>query len=1116
MLTITKRSRFQQACILTALIAVGCCLPLNAQQYYGALTGTVTDPAGAPVVGAAVSVVNLAQGNRITVQTSQDGIYRFPNLMPGTYRLETEMRGFKKLVREPLLVESERTLTADLRLEIGDLAQTVEVTDTPSIIETERPQTTQTFEGRLVLQVPLDVNARSDMRTIVSSLPGAYYGFSGRMMINGARTSQVSWDNDGLANRSPWAGNMQQESSLNVDSLQAIKFTLVNAGAESRAPARVSALTKSGTNVFHGSIFLDTMHSIFNANDHNAPAGAKKPFARTNYEGYSVDGPVYLPRIYDGRNRTFFLHSLTLNQSPWRQAGFVTSPNSQLRSGDFSNFRDPEGQIIPILDPLTGEQFPGNRIPASRLYSGSRAFIDKIFPLPNLDRYQDNLYLPVLSETDGKSVRMDLRIDQVINPKNNFFVRYSRLWNPEGAAYRDFGVGKNASLFTIDSFVVTDSHIFTPTLVNEFRFGRSGVGNRQYIDLKASEMVNLLGLRGIPPVLVSEERRNIPDLHVTGLQYITPWAGDGTNENHLWEIFDNVSWIRNRHTVSFGTNFRKDVVGSRTYDRPGTFTFDGTFSNYGLADFLLGIPSYAVKPYPRAALGPDVKSGWYMGWWVQDDFKLSPRMTLNFGLRWDVNFPGKADGDLYYNFDPVTGALVLPNQKAIDSIIPIFPKTIKTVTASAAGYPSRLRKTDWNNLAPRFGLAWRPWGERTVVRAAYGIYINEVSLSPLIQLSWSSPWGGSESFTNRLLNNRPIWQWPDAFPSTEPGESSFGGTYSAGGFIANLKNPYTQQWNLTIERQIADIAVRIQYVGVKSNQLLWLRGGWGDYNTPPPSTIPFTESRRPYPQYGQINYLENGGNQIYHGLNIAAERRLRQGVTFNSQFTWSRNFTDTYDGPGDLPDLRYDFGLGNPVWNRRGMRGNQPENPKFKWTTLFYAELPIGKGKLVGRTMNPVLNQVLGGWAVSGNLNIETGWWFSPYYWGGTDPSATNFRMGSPDVVGPINFKNTDLKPGDLFINPSAFTLPPDNIGRFGNAGLTFLQEPTWWVFDMGLHKSFPIRERLRFELNARMQDAFNHGYYWHRSMTYNMDVNDPANFGRFQGWVSGSRVISFVGRLAW
>jgi hypothetical protein len=153
---------------------------------------------------------------------------------------------------------------------------------------------------------------------------------------------------------------------------------------------------------------------------------------------------------------------------------------------------------------------------------------------------------------------------------------------------------------------------------------------------------------------------------------------------------------------------------------------------------------------------------------------------------------------------------------------------------------------------------------------------------------------------------------------------------------------------------------------------------------------------------------------------------------------------------------------------------------------------------------------------VSGNLDIETGWWASPLYWGGSDPAGTNFRVGSPDVVGPLNFKNTDLHPGDLFLNPDAFAMPGENIGRYGNSGYTFLQEPTWWTFDMSVRKEFPIHERMRFGLDVRMQNAFNHGYYWHRSFTYNLDFSDPANFGRFQGSVFGTRVISFVGRFSW
>jgi hypothetical protein len=1088
-----------------------------AQRYFGGLTGMVTDQSGSVLRGVTIRLTNLNKNVVSTVQTNDEGVYRAPDMTPDTYRLEAELSGFKKIVREPLLVESNRLLTVDITMEVGDVAQSVEVTGAPPLLELESSKSTQTFEGTLIAQAPLDVNARSDFRTILSYLPGANYGFSGRMLINGARSSQVAYDNDGLSNRSPWAGNMQQEHSINVDSISAVKFTLVNAGAESSAPAQVSIVTRSGTNEFHGNVFLDTVHSVFNAQDHNY-AGSPKSFYRTNYEGYSLSGPVYIPKVYDGRNRTFFMTTLAANQTPGGPSGYVTSPNAELRSGNFSNFRDPQGELIPIIDPTTGLPFDGNIIPTSRLYTGAKNYIDALYPLPNREGYDRNLFLPEWWYGNIKSVRTDIRLDQHLSSKNNFFVRYSRYWMPSDAGYREFGFGFNASQFTIDSFVANDSHMFSPNLLNDFRAGISRVRNKQFTGRNSGEIFDLLGVTGVDPLFTNPERRSMPDIYVVGMEYFYPWTNDGTGGNHLWDFYDNATLIRGRHTLKFGGNFRNDVNESLYYGIPGSWNFDGTFTGYGLADFLLGLPHTAVRNYPRALLGNDRKDAWYMGWWLQEDFKVSPRLTLNLGLRWDVNFPGRAAGDTYYNFDPKTGSLVLPSQQAINSIVPVFPDTIPVVTAQSAGYPARLRKTQWRNLAPRLGIAWRPFGDKTVIRTAYGIYTNELSLSHLLMLSWSSPWGGSETFTNTYDNGQFMWTWPRAYPTNVIGDSSFGGTYSAGGFVPNLKNPYTQQWNFTIERQIEATLFRLQYIGTKSTHLLWQRGnGWtmGDYNTPPPSTTPYDPSRRPYPLYGSISYLENGGNAVYHALNIAAERRLAKGVSFNSQFTWARNMTDTYDGGSDLNDLRYEFGLGNSVWNRSGMRGNQPETPKFRFTTLFLAELPFGRGRWLGRNWHRAIDSILGGWAITGNLNIETGWWISPYYWGGTDPSGTNYYLGSPDVVGPVNFRN-DVKPYELFLNPDAFVLPPDNIGRFGNSGFTYLQEPTWWAFDMGFHKEVPIYERLRLELSCRMQNAFNHGYYWHRSYAWYMDVNNPSTFGQFSGWVFGSRVISLVGRIAW
>ncbi|PYV08686.1 MAG: hypothetical protein DMG07_25095 [Acidobacteria bacterium] len=790
---------------------------LPAQQYYGGLTGTVSDPSGAMLPGVAVVVTNLNKGSQVTVITNENGIFRAVNLVPDPYKIEAQVTGFKKVSREPLLVEASRTLTVDIALELGNLSETINVTEAPPILETESGKTTATLDGNMVNKLPLDLGARADFRTSLFRLPNSAFGGGGRMMINGARTTEVAFDEDGVPNRSPAGGGMLHEHAINVESIQSWRYVLVNANAESRAPAQVSLLSRSGANALHGALYWDTHHSVFDANNHNAPRGSKIPFTRTNYEGLNVSGPVYIPRLYDGRNRSFFMFTAELYQNPSHGGSFVTSPTEAMRRGDFSDLRTATGALIPIRDPLTGQPFMDNKIPASRLYAGAKPYLDKFYPLPNIAFGEYN-------ETNAISRRIDARYDHVLSSRNTFFARLFRYQDPDDRFSKFFGSDKNLSLFNFHTYQFNDTHTFSPQMLNEVRFAMSDIVNTQRVGVEAKPVIDLLGVTGIPEILYTGGITGMPVLNITGIQPISQFS-HLRSYSRLYDIFDNITYNRKRHSMKFGVNFRKDADLNEAWDKPGTFNFNAFFTGVGVADFMLGLPSSSVRAYPRAALGPTQRGSWYASWYAQDDFKVSSRLTLSYGLRWDAYLPGEETHDLYYNFDPKTGNLVVPTQEAVGRIVPTFPTTVKVVTAAQAGFPSRLRNTDLNNFAPRLGLAWRPFGEKTVIRTAYGRYTDGLSLG---HIPTGGPWGGTETFTNRLDNGVPLWQFPASFPAGVVGARP--GTVGVSGFDLDLKNPYVQQWNLTVERQIGATAVRAQYVGTKGTQLYWFR----DLNLPAP------------------------------------------------------------------------------------------------------------------------------------------------------------------------------------------------------------------------------------------------------------------------------------------
>ena len=384
-----------------------------------------------------------------------------------------------------------------------------------------------------------------------------------------------------------------------------------------------------------------------------------------------------------------------------------------------------------------------------------------------------------------------------------------------------------------------------------------------------------------------------------------------------------------------------------------------------------------------------------------------------------------------------------------------------------------MRNTDLNNFAPRFGLAWRPFDDKTVIRTAYGRYTDGLSLG---YIPTGGPWGGVETFTNRLENSAPLWQFPASLPAGRAGARP--GTVGVTGFDVDVKNPYVQQWNFTLERQIGDMVVRGQYIGTKGTHLYWYR----DLNLPEPSTITFSDSRRPYPQYGSVNVRTNGGNSTYHAMILAAERRMSHGVTFNSYFTWSRLLTDSYETGSENNGL--DFGQWFPTFQRSRWKGNENHNPKIRWTTIWYADMPFGRGRRYGADWNSVLNAIAGGWTTTGIYNFQTGWWISPFYTGGTDPAGLKINFGPLDRLADGVKSNDDLHPRDFFLDPAAFALPPNNAGRFGNMGQHFMQEPSWWTFrfrrseELHDHRIPPLRVPVQDQepVQSRILGAAVHG----------------------------------------
>jgi hypothetical protein len=449
----------------------------------------------------------------------------------------------------------------------------------------------------------------------------------------------------------------------------------------------------------------------------------------------------------------------------------------------------------------------------------------------------------------------------------------------------------------------------------------------------------------------------------------------------------------------------------------------------------------------------------------------------------------------YFNFDPQTGSIVVPDQHALALVSPAFPSTIKIVTAKQAGYPDHLLAGNWGRLSPRLGVAFRPFNNATtVIRAGYGhfaVYSYD--------LNTGGPFALTETFTNQIVGSVPSITLSNPFPSVgaPPAQSSTG-------INVNLRDTAFDQWNLTVERQIGlRTALRLSYIGSKSTYLPYSR----EIDRPRASTTPYSPSRNPYPALQSVTYTDNGGSATYHGLQFQAQHPFANGLLVDAAFTYHKELTDTH-----TEGSYFDTGLNDP-YNHSAEKGPATGLPMpFEFSMNYLYQLPIGQGRRFLSQTPVILDKVLGGWDVSGYLAAYSGRWWTPTY-SGRDISNTNSFSGRPDRVCNGNLPSSKRTSAHWF-DASCFVVPPAGIGRFGNSGVNIIQGPGAWFYDMGIYKSYRVRERLNLRVGISTINLFNHPV-WDLPQ---MDISG-SNVGTLTSIPTllnypNLRVIKFQGRI--
>jgi hypothetical protein len=1022
------------------------------QATFGTITGVITDPTGATVPNTEVQVTNEGTNVTRTATTGDAGSYDLPNLNPGIYRVTAKAGGFKTAVVQNIEVTALRTVRVDIRLDVGEVGTEVTVQGTTPVIDTDSASIAAMKTSRDLNDLPLNIRSTvsgtgdSGLYRYVFMTPTGGQGGGSRFSMGGGRGSQNYFNVDGISSNSPAFGNSIGPAEPSFESIQEVRFEMVNNKAEFGEVSNITAITKSGTNELHGALFWYHENAALNARQYFATTRGQN--IRNNF-GVSMGGPVK-------SNKLFFFG--TYEGERQRQPAIITPnvPTARMRAGDFSELLTGSNPTI-IRNPFTGQPFPGNVIPANLLNSGSVAWQNRFYPLPNFGA--SNSTVANYRDTIPQQLRhdqFDIRMDYVVSSNNTLYGRVS--FKESTPRVVDGGlpaesVGYRVQTREARQVAISDTWTLTPRLINELKLGFARNFNPARGELLGQELVDLVGIQGLQP---APDVENVPTVTIVGFTTVAPLSKQAPAEN-TYQFVDQVTYIRDRHSVKGGFEFRPQQYNALQPAQFGTYNFTAFASGHAWADFLLGVPNTTSRNYVR----PSRYARFYtLSWFVQDDFKLSQNLTLNYGLRWDYNQPAYDKRDVIFNVDPANGRLVVPNQTIIDQYVnPLFPAQIPIVTAATAGFPERsLRRGDFNNFQPRFGFAWRPFGgTKGVIRGGWGVY-NDDFTADIFSPLYGGPFSLTESFTNTITNNTPALTFQRPF--LERGTT---GNVDVTGLSLDLRNAYAQQWNLTVERDLGMSAgLRLSYIGSKSTNLVYGR----NVNQPALSTVPFNQNRRPFPLYRNIVMRENGGSQTYHALTAQIERKWARGLSYMAAWTWSKNLTDVDETGGVEGGTTIEN-----AFDRARERADAQYTPRHRFISTVIWELPVGKGKMLLGDGGAAA-AILGGWQLSGSFIGQTGEFLTPTF-SGSDPSNTQTVGGIPDRIGDGNLPS-DQRTINRWFDASAFAVPPANSGRFGNSARGIIVGPGRQIASAALFKSFPIRERMFFRVQISFTNHFN------------------------------------------
>ncbi len=1101
------------------------------------------DISGAAIPDTQVTLHSIDENTDRVVTTDASGSYTLENVKAGKYSIRAQRTGFADTVIDGITLAARQDLRFTLSMTIAVEATTVQVTSSATEINTENATVGDSKGTAEISQLPLNFRASttSPLAALATSA-NVQQDSQGNFTIGGATSDMIGFSVDGISSVNVFqsgvalgvnaAGSNPYPSSEGIAEL---KVTAFNNNAEFSQVGDVTFTTKAGTNQYHGSLFEYFQNDVLNANVYNF---AQKAPERFNTFGGSLGGPLSVPHLYNGHNKTFFFFDYEVNRRRTSQAEQYAVPTALDRAGNLSDLAStiPVNTSNPncpatagcLINPATGSQATGqpfaNYQITTPLSQSSLALLNSYYPLPNASNLGGGLNYQTLVPAPSNTNGFDGRVDQVITSKQQVYARFN---------WKNLLVNTVNPLLPNDvdtehdrSFLISHSYAFSSRWLNEFRFGFAHSVLAPDFPIEGAAAIAQLGLQGVN-VSHHPTDGGFPSIVFSDGTNFTPIGRDhvGPTQSSTNQVADNVTYSRGKHTIRAGIDVRWVRFGVPEIETPsddyGLFTFNqNIFTGSSFGDFLLGIPNttyFAVTGPRNNAGGPQT------GIYGQDEWRISDRLTVNFGMRWELLPPFVDANGIQANFDPKTNSVIVNDvlYRKLGGPVLAFLQSFNACNAAPPGFsapadagyaPSHslpctavvsneqeglstgLRQTYLRNFDPRISFAYRPFhNDKTVIRAGFGIF-TVTALGQLQNNNESNPQSSVYTYGNKNASGTPSFQFPQVTPPGVAGQAQIGGGTIEQATDPRYRDAQSAQWNVTLERELtSNTAMRISYVGMNSYRL----NVSVNLNQPLPTTVPAPQPNPnpiPFPNWGTIFSTGNYGHQTYQALELQATHRMGRGLSYQANYTWAH---DLSDAQGDAPttfqgETRYGLADEDRFAINRN-RGNVVGTRRNRFLLTGTYELPFGQGRQWSSSSSAV-NGILGGWNLNTITLLETGPYLTPTMsvsndQTNTNPAAANVTVVRPDRVGnPVPAHRTNAN----YFNINAFAPPPLGAGRVGNAGVGSLEGPGTVAVNAGLAKVIPIRESMHLRFEATFTNVLNHTNFAPPAT----DISSPSSFG--------------------